>query len=287
MPDFQPKFDTSVIVSTYNNPESLEKTLWGFQVQTVGDFELIIADDGSTSETADLIQSYSNLGFPIRHVWQQDNGFRKNRILNRAIKESRGEYCIFTDGDCVPRFDFVETHRRLRKKKRFLVVGSHIALPETFHRAITKEDIISGDVFRARWLKAQGHDSKKNLFRLSAKPWMQPMLNLSTHRSGIFTGNGSSVWREDALAVNGFDERLGYGGDDKDFGFRLTALGVRSRMSKFSLISLHLDHPQPYVDQDVIRANHLHIKRVRSKKIHWTDYGIEQNETNRALVRAA
>lgn len=275
MPEEKQHFDTSVIISTYNNPVALEKTIWGYQAQSVADFELLIADDGSTEETARVIESFSGCGIPIRHFWQKDSGFRKNRILNKAIAGSQARYLVFTDGDCIPRSDFVETHRRLRKPKRFLVAGSHIALPETFHHSITRDDIISGDVFRSHWLKQQGHDSKKNLFRLSAQPWIQPLLNMSTHRTGIFTGNGSSVWRKDAVAVNGFDERLGYGGDDKDFGFRLTALGLRSRMSKFSLISLHLDHAQPWVDQEVVRSNHEHIRFIRRNKIHWTDHGIQ------------
>lgn len=275
MPRFPQQFDSSVIISTYNKPTSLEKTLWGYQVQTFSDFEIIIADDGSTRETADLIKDFQSQGMCIVHLHQEDRGFRKNRILNQAIMASRSPYCIFTDGDCVPRYDFVESHRRLRKSKRFLVAGSHVSLPESFHEQLTKTDICSGDVFQKQWLIEQGHHSKKNLFRLSANPWIRPILNLATHRAGIFTGNGSSVWREDALAVNGFDERLGYGGEDKDFGLRLTAMGIKSRMSKYSLITLHLDHEKPYLDVSVVAKNKIHLKQIRNKRTQWTDHGIQ------------
>lgn len=268
------RFDSSVIISTYNTPSSLEKSIWGYQSQTFTDFEIIIADDGSTQETADLVQTFKDQGMCITHLWQEDQGFRKNRILNQAIVAARSPYCIFTDGDCIPRFDLIESHARLRRKNQFLVAGSHVSLPKKFHEQIGKNDICSSDVFQKQWLEAQGHHSRKNLFRISVHPLIRPILDRVTHRAGVFTGNGSSVWRADAMAVNGFDERLGYGGEDKDFGLRLISAGIQSRMSKFSLISLHLDHPKPYLDVNVIAKNKAHLQQIKKDKTKWTDYGI-------------
>ena len=75
--------DTSVIITTYNNPAWLEKVLWSYTCQTRKDFEILIADDGSNDETRELIEAMrSQVPFPIRHVWQEDDGFRKCRILN-------------------------------------------------------------------------------------------------------------------------------------------------------------------------------------------------------------
>mgnify|MGYP000871092073 FL=1 len=111
----------SVIFSTYNSEEWLEKVIWGFSVQTTKDFEIIIADDGSREATKNLIEKYkTELDIPIIHVWQEDNGFQKSQILNKAILASTTDYLIFTDGDCIPRKDFVETHLNNRESGRIL-----------------------------------------------------------------------------------------------------------------------------------------------------------------------
>lgn len=269
--------DTTVVISTYNAPDRLEKTLWGYGAQTVKNFEIVVADDGSTGETRQLIKRYQDSGAPLRHVWHEDHGFQKNRILNRALCEARGEYCIFTDGDCVPRNDFVETHQRLRRPNQFLAIGSHINLPTDVHEKVSRDDIAAGRLFSPQWLAEHMALGWREQIRLTANPRYQPLLNLSTHRPTIFTGNGSSVWREAAMAVNGFDERMRYGGEDKDFGIRLAAYGLRSRMCKFSLVCLHLDHPRPYVDPQLLRANRQHLWRMRWRNTYWTDHGIRQN----------
>ena len=279
--------DTSVIVSTYNSPETLEKVLWAYSVQKFTDFELVIADDGSTPETAELLHSHQGRGLTIQHVWQEDKGFRKNRILNHAIQAARGQYCVFTDGDCLPRADFVATHFRMRRKNRFLVAGSHISLPDGVHQDLTYEEIVGGHVFQADWLCQRSHFSKITRWRLSCNRWIQPILNRATHRPMVFTGNGSSAWKSDAVAINGFDERLAYGGEDRDFGIRLSHRGVRSKMCKFSLINLHLDHPRPYVDEKSIRTNYQHLKQLRHDKRSWTEYGIQTSCSKTATTKAA
>ena len=98
-----------IIVSTYNNPEWLRKTLFGYTLQTVMPDEVVVADDGSTSETRDLIDQFRDR-LPIKHVWHEDRGFQKSEILNKAIAASTSDYLIFTDQDCVPRRDFIATH---------------------------------------------------------------------------------------------------------------------------------------------------------------------------------
>lgn len=101
----------SIIITTYNAEEWLRKVLIGFSVQSESDFEIVIADDGSTPKTKELIDSFSSkFKFPIVHVWQEDEGFQKSKILNRAILKSSSDYLLFTDGDCIPRKDFVAVH---------------------------------------------------------------------------------------------------------------------------------------------------------------------------------
>ena len=97
----------SVIISTYNKPHFLEKVLTGYSNQTFQDFEILIADDGSNSDTKQSIEKFSeNIRQKVIHVWQKDNGFRKCKILNKAILRSSAKYIIFTDGDCIPKSNF-------------------------------------------------------------------------------------------------------------------------------------------------------------------------------------
>ena len=99
----------TVIASTYNAEEWLEKVLLGYRCQTWRDFELIVADDGSRESTRALVERFAaDYPVPLRHVWHEDEGYRRQEILNVAILEARHDYLLFTDGDCIPRRDFVQ-----------------------------------------------------------------------------------------------------------------------------------------------------------------------------------
>ncbi|MCS6896358.1 MAG: glycosyltransferase, partial [Nitrospira sp.] len=94
---------TAVIVPTYNRPDALELVLHGYALQDDLDFEITIADDGSTEDTRILIERLrEQMPFQIRHVWQEDKGFRLAAIRNRAVAVTQADYIIFTDGDCIP-----------------------------------------------------------------------------------------------------------------------------------------------------------------------------------------
>ena len=116
----------SILLATYNWPQALKLCLESLATQTDPDFEIIIADDGSTHSTTQLIDSYKNT-LPITHLWQEDEGFRKTKILNQAIATAQGDYLIFLDGDCIVQPDFVERHRQLAQKG-YLVTGSRVLL---------------------------------------------------------------------------------------------------------------------------------------------------------------
>ena len=108
----------SVIITTYNSPEWLQKVLWGYQAQTFRDFEMIIADDGSKSETKDLIDKMrAEVSYPMQHIWHPDEGFRKCTILNKGIVAAKADYLVISDGDCIPRKDFLQVHFNKRKNR--------------------------------------------------------------------------------------------------------------------------------------------------------------------------
>ena len=148
----------SIIVSTYEQPAWLEKVLWGYAYQSHGDFEIVVADDGSSDATRDVIESCRRkLNLPIEHVWQPHDGFRKCKILNQAIEKSSGEYLVFTDGDCIPRRDFVATHVAQARPGAFLS-GGVLRLSKPLSHAVGTNDIASGRAFEWRRLHVQQRD---------------------------------------------------------------------------------------------------------------------------------
>jgi glycosyltransferase involved in cell wall biosynthesis len=117
---------TSLIITTYNWPESLELILKSILLQTEFPNEIIIADDGSKIETTNLINYYKKISnIPIIHIWQEDLGFRASEVRNKAIKECNYEYIIQIDGDTVLHKDFIKDHKNLATKNCF-ISGSRV-----------------------------------------------------------------------------------------------------------------------------------------------------------------
>jgi len=267
----------SVIISTYNNPAWLEKVLWGFEVQTHDNFEVLIADDGSGKDTLKLIEKFKReSSLRIIHVWHEDKGYQKCQILNKAIAASSCPYLIFTDGDCIPRADFVAAHIQ-RAEKGFFLSGGAVRLPMKTSCVISKEDIISGTAFDLHWLEEHGLPKKflKNL-KLSSQRGLANVLNTITPAKATWNGGNASGWKEDLLRINGFDERMEYGGQDRELGERLINTGLRSKQLRYSAICLHLDHGRSYKTDFSVRNNNWLRRYTRRYKSAWTSYGISK-----------
>jgi len=250
----------SVIITTYNHPEWLEKVLWGFSVQDYTNFELVIADDGSEEETATLIDRFrAETGLRVTHVWHEDRGFRKCEILNKAIIASEGDYLVFTDGDCIPRRDFLRVHHSEAEHGHFLS-GGYIKLPLSVSKAITVADILEGRALESAWLISQGAPRNRRVARLSHGPRLARLLDLLTPTSPTWNGHNASAWRDDLIAVNGYDERLGYGGLDRELGERLENAGIRGKQIRHRAHVVHLDHSRGYRDEAILREN-IRIRR--------------------------
>ncbi len=254
----------SVIMSTYNAEEWLEKVLWGFSVQDERDFEIVIADDGSTPRTKQLIDSVRDkLGVPIVHVWHEDHGFQKTEILNKAIVASHSDYLIFTDGDCIPRADFVSSHLALRKPGYFLS-GGYFKLPLNVSEAISREDIVSQKCFSLGWLRTMGLPVSFKIKKLVVRGFWAMLLNSVTTTKPSWNGHNASGWKSDIIAVNGFNQDMQYGGEDREFGERLNNAGIRSRQIRYSAICIHLEHERTYAN-DESKAKNLLIRKYNKK----------------------
>lgn len=265
-------FSIGVIISTYNNPRWLEKTLWGYLYQTHKPDEILIADDGSGEETRRVIESFKGK-LPIKHLWHEDQGFRKTRILNIALLEARADYLIFTDQDCIPRRDFVEVHRRHAKKGQFLSAG-YFRLPMGISAFLGKEDISTGRAFSLTWLRSKELPLSVKSMKLTRYRLLASTMNKITTARSTWNGMNVSGWREDLLAVNGFNEEMRYGGEDRELGIRMRNYGIKSRQIRFSAIVLHLDHKRPYKNQEDWGKNLRIIQETKKTRRIKTLFGL-------------
>ena len=266
----------SVIMSTYNAEEWLEKVVWGFSVQTEKDFEIIIADDGSGPKTKELLDRLrEQISMPLVHVWQEDKGFQKSQILNKAIMASNSDYLIFTDGDCIPRKDFVETHIKFRQQGYFLS-GGYFKLPMNISQAITKDDIFNQRCFDVGWLKSMGLPSK-NTSKLSATGLWAAFMNFITPTKPTWNGHNASGWKTDLVFINGFNQEMQYGGQDRELGERLFNKGLKSKQIRYSAICVHLDHARGYVNEETWKKNYAIRENTRKNKVVKTPVGIDSN----------
>lgn len=265
-------FTVGVIISTYNNPRWLEKTLWGYMHQSRMADEILIADDGSGEETRTLIERYAQL-LPIKHIWHEDNGFQKSTILNKAIAAATADYIITTDQDCIPRQDFVETHVRYAEKG-YMLSGGYFKLPMDISLALTEDDVVSQRAFSLKWLRAHGLKLSFKNTKLFGKDWFARFMNTITPTKATYNGCNASAWREDMLAINGYNEDMQYGGQDREVGERLTNMGIKSKQIRYSAIVVHLDHKRPYKTKESIAKNKAIRRETRRSGIVKTPNGI-------------
>jgi glycosyltransferase involved in cell wall biosynthesis len=233
----------AVIVTTYNRADALAAVLAGYRAQSDREFEMIIADDGSTAETDAVIdEARRTTDFNIRHVWHEDLGFRAAAIRNRAIAQTAADYIIFSDGDCIPMPGFVARHRRMAEKGWFLS-GNRILLSEVFSRRILRECLPVHAWGSGRWLGAKLSGEVNRWLPLLTLP---PDLALrkwpAKQWEGVMTCN-LSAWRKNLLEVDGLDEAYsGWGLEDSDLAIRLLRAGVRHKSARFASPVLHLWH---------------------------------------------
>jgi len=260
----------SLIISTYNWPEALELTLKSVLRQSILPKEVIIADDGSTEETKLLIERY-HTNFPTKliHIWHEDRGFRLASIRNKAFAASNAAYLIQVDGDIILHPKFIEDHLNFAQPD-CLLQGSRVLLGENrSKRLLRKKDthisILQSDMKR-----------RENGIRfLALSKYLAPKYR---NRYPIYFARGAnmSFWREDIVAVNGYNESFeGWGHEDSDLTLRLLNNGKRKMVLKFSAIAYHLYHPE-HTSKDREAANKSLLEETQQRKINWTENGMRK-----------
>jgi glycosyltransferase involved in cell wall biosynthesis len=264
---------TSVIAAFYNNIKYLKLVLAGFERQTEKNFELIIADDGSTKEVVKEIESISsNYHFRIKHIWHPDRGFRKNKILNQAILASESDYLIFIDSDCVPHSKFVEEHLKEKENNKVLT-GRRVNLSQKITNELTEQNIKEGFLedhhFKiiADGLFGKSYDVEKG-FYLQNK-FLRKTLNKKYR--GLL-GCNFSLYKKDLLDINGFDERYEAPsiGEDSDVEFRLGSIGVKVKSLNHIAVQYHLYHKL----QERLQKNLDLFEDIKKSQIAYTPFGL-------------
>lgn len=209
----------SLIISVYNDIETLILILEALKVQTEKQFEVIIADDGSNENFVKKLNEIKPF-FPYKiiHLWHEDLGWRKEVILNKAIVASNSEYLIFIDGDCIPHHQFIEEHLSFAKKGK-VVAGRRVMLTEELTKSITKEMISSRKIHRfvaIRVLLSSFFGKVRHAeesIRITNK-WLRKIF--LKERFHDLLGCNFSIYKQDMLKINGFDERFSYPGIGED-----------------------------------------------------------------------
>lgn len=251
----------SILLATYNWPQALKLCLESLATQTDHHFEIIIADDGSTESTKQIINAFqSTHSISITHLWQEDQGFRKTKILNQAIEAAKGDYLIFLDGDCLVQPDFVARHRELAQKG-FLVTGSRVLLNEKLTQELLATSRWDFKLFISKLLEYRLNGGINKYWPLKIKLGNGSWRDYKKFVWRRIKGCNMACWKTDAQAIDGFDETMtGWGHEDADFVFRLQRHHIKRKSGSWSTEVLHLFHQ--IHDQSNAAEN---ARRVREK----------------------
>lgn len=218
-----------VIIATYNQVSQLQVVLRGYLRQTTRDFSLVLADDGSGPDQAaflgEIAPEFVRQGIPFEHVWHDDLGWRKNTIMNEAVRRAGSEtLLIFSDGDCIPPAHFVARHLEVHEPLSFHVGGA-FRLSREVTEKIKEQEVTSG------YFEGLGTSKDWKGLRKKARKSRWGTL-VRRHNRPKILGLNMAFDRELFENLNGFDERYKrpYIGEDSDLRNRAVRHRPRPRV---------------------------------------------------------
>ncbi|WP_395092069.1 glycosyltransferase family 2 protein [Vaginella massiliensis] len=260
------KTSASLVLSTYNWAEALELVLKSILNQTYLPNEVIIADDGSGEDTKTVVDNFKKK-YPkkVVHVWQEDQGNRKAKIMNKAIAKATSDYIINIDGDVILHPKFVEDHLSLAQKNTYLY-GSRVNIQQSKLNDLFLNKNLNFHFF-SRGIKKRG--------RTLRIPFLAQQQNKHANFSSKMRGCNFSFWREDFIKVNGYNEEItGWGREDSELVLRMHNAGIFAKRLKFSGIVYHIYHHEQskvFLDQN----NKIQQKTI-DQQLTFSPKGIDQ-----------
>lgn len=232
----------SVILTTYDREDALAAVLRSLARQSDRRFEVVVADDGSGGATKALLTTWrERLGVPLIHVWHEHRDFRAGEIRNRAMMASHGTYCVFLDGDCLVRPDFIAMHRGLAEHGWF-VTGNRALLSAELTKTVLRDDVAAETWGMSAWIAQRASAGVNRLGPMLRLP-LGPLRKLRPRAWQDARSCNLAVWRTDLDRVDGFDANFsGWGREDSDLLVRLLRAGVRRKDGLFATGVLHLWH---------------------------------------------
>ena len=279
----------TLIIAFYNKIELLRKVLESVALQTMRDFEVVIADDGSKPEVVEAIKSLqTQFAFPISHVWHEDQGWRKNVILNKAVVAAQSDYLVFIDGDCVLEPHFLEEHYAARKQGE-VVTGRRVLLPPktteyVLANPITPHRLGAPLFFRLLWETIFGHQKTQLEQKIRLPKGLRRLF--IRERKRYILGCNFSLYKEDLLGVNGFDERFAYPGygEDIDLEYRLARKGIFAYSRKCQLVQFHCYHQ--HFDTNYA-PNKALLQENTDNNVTYTPFGIQRADASSPKQKAS
>lgn len=253
----------SLIISIYKNTQALKAVLDSLKRQTEQDIEVILSEDGNDAQMAAFIASYDFL-WPMQHLTQPDEGWRKEKALNKAVVAAKSDWLIFIDGDCVLHPRFIEYHVRYQQRG-IMLAGKRVKLnPELSERCMKGEKFCIFPYLFAR----RGCRYVEEAFYCKSAEWLRRKVK-------HLVGSNMSMSRADLIAINGFDENyvLPATGEDYDIEWRMIANGCKIVSLRNLAVQYHLYHKENWHDQ---KENMVYCREVQAQNKIYCEKGIKQ-----------
>lgn len=269
---------TSLIISVYKSIPELGFILDALKLQSFKEFEIIISDDGSGIKMKEYVE-YRRKEFkiPFKHICQADEGFRKNKILNKSVLASETEYLIFIDGDCIPHPEFIKEHY-FNRKENTVLCGKRVMLGRNISDDLSPVMIKSRMFFMNSFtffndsLFGGYHKTRyaEDSIYIKSKFLRKKILN----KTATLTGCNFSLHKENLLKINGFDENYtGPGiGEDSDIEYRLKLSGAELKSVRHIAIVYHIFHRQTLENN----SNFEYFKKVQESGEYRCKNGLEK-----------
>ncbi len=265
----------SVIVTSYNQVRTLKLLFASLERQTFRNFEVVIADDGSSDETE--VFCYAPHTFAVQFISQKDQGYRKSKILNEALRQVKADYLIFLDGDVILERHFIEDHIHLRKTGHF-VCGRRVDLGERISSKLTVAGVQNGkfDHLDLNMIFSRLIKDTQFLKRGIRIPYTKLRQFFGYDTPLDILGSNLGAWTSDIKDVNGFNESMeSYWGEDGDLYIRLRNSGKKSIGAKGLCIQFHVFHKRRVPTQE----NEVKYQLLLSDhQYKWAVKGYQENK---------